>query len=194
MGVDFVSIRKGKGRIHLAVAVAPGQPVDCLCDKAFGPGEVAVVEQAPDCQACLRRSADPGRVSSALFAGGRGSALLEMSLQQARERHSSAQEAPSKPTRRMPAQPHLTIVPSERPEHRPRPAPEQPPPTPAESLAKPAAPEATALSRGLYRTPGGVVIRVGVHVERARLERRRGDRVRIVAGDVDIDVPPTNGS
>lgn len=189
--IELVSIRKGRGRIHLAVTAAPGHPVETLCAKIFPPDAVAVVVEAADCHACRRRQSDPGRVSSALFEGGRGSALLEMSLLQARERRKESSE-PATASEPRPARrpPHLTIVPSERPEPRPRPAPESAPATPAESLAKPAAPEATALARGLYRTPGGVVIRIGVHSAQPRLERRPGNRVRIVAGDVDIDVPP----
>ena len=187
-GADFVSIRKGKGRVHLAVGVSPGLPVETLCDKEFAPDDVQTVDLEADCQACLRRQADPGRVSSAFFQGGRGGALLELSLQQARERRRDGEPVrePSPSPRR--AAPHLTIVPSERAEPVARKAaPETPPPPKPTSVPEP---DATDLAPGVYRTPAGTVIRVGPRTEKPRLERRRGDLVRMLGGDVIVDVPP----
>lgn len=88
-----------------------------LCDRHFEPGEIQSVEMEADCQACLRRLADPGRVSSALFEGGRGGALLELSLQQAREHRPNLAE-PSKPRPGRTSSDRLRTSPSSRPSAR----------------------------------------------------------------------------
>ncbi len=197
MSADFVTVRKGKGRIHLAVRLAPGEPVETLCAKHFGPGVMEAIDRAADCQACLRRLADPGRVSNAYFEGGRGSALLELSLKQARERGPVASEGRQPPTQ--PSEPgsgtvprgapRLTIVPSGRPERQRRGDPAEARSAPAQRV-QPAEPAPKTLPPGVYRTPAGVVVRVGGPIERPRLERRQGARVRMIAGDVELDVPP----
>jgi len=196
VGADFVTVRKGRGRVHLAVGLAPGETVETLCDKRFEAGAVEASDLDVDCQSCLRRQNDPGRVSSAFFEGGRGSALLELSLQQARERRTAVpspiEAEPNPPAPRR--VPHLTVVPSQRSEQTERRAAAAPPGTaPAArpvSDPRPAEPEPAGLPPGFYRTPAGVLLRVGGHAERPRLERRSGNRVRIVAGDVEVDVPP----
>jgi len=85
-GLDLDRVRKGKGRIHLTAPGAGSSEVRTLCGQTFPPGAYQVVEDEADCSICQRRRKDPAIVSSAYFTGDAGSRLLELSLEQARER------------------------------------------------------------------------------------------------------------
>ena len=196
--------RKSGGRIHLTPRVPKAGPVDTLCGQTLGDGSYAAVEAAADCANCLRRSKDDARISGAFFAQDEGSELLRLSLEQARERRSTA--PPPRPT----------LVPS-RPGTRP-PASPGAPSKPFEPVVWPAAKAPVELvpdelgelvtrgfkqsGEGVWKSPAGVIVRMKKHgkdwrfaelvfegeVIAIRVERG----VRIKAGDVEV-APAADG-
>lgn len=166
-----------------------------LCGKELAGS--AITDEDADCQACLRRRADPARLSSAFFNQDEGSRLLELSLQAAQ--------------RRRQGRPDLRVVTSREPEapaRRERPSPaasrasaraasDAPAPT-----ATPAPPERRGelhlegmrrFSDDVYLSPAGVIVRLRgdrivevVSESRAQLVRTpAGFRLR--AGDLSIE-------
>lgn len=149
-----------------------------LCDRTLAEGTYRATEAEADCQICLRRRNEPGRVSSAFFRSDMGSELLERSLQEMKPRRSGPREQSAAAT--------------------PAPAPPTPPP-PAAREQRPPIPElrsGTPLRRtfeGVYVSPEGVVVRVAggvtTHVTfNGPVEvRRRGDRLTVRLGDVVLE-------
>lgn len=86
IGLDLDRVRKGKGRIHLTAPGAGSGEARTLCGQTLAAGAYEVVEAEADCSICIRRRRDPAIVSSAYFTGDAGSRLLELSLEQARQR------------------------------------------------------------------------------------------------------------
>ncbi|MDQ6691881.1 MAG: hypothetical protein M3Z13_03845 [Candidatus Dormibacteraeota bacterium] len=188
--VELVSVRKGKGAIHLAVRVEAEREVETLCERQFGVGESAATELGPTCVACIRRSNDPGRISNALFGQDMGATLLELSLagghKLPEDRRADERAATAEP-------PRLTVVRSG-----------QQPDTPREA-ERAHSPGGLDLSRfaevgrDLYRSPGGVTLRLvrrrsgewdvaDIDCDGAtRIEHLGDGRVRIRAGDIRIE-------
>ncbi len=114
--------RRSGGRVHLVVD--PAGDTQALCGVALKGGDYEMTERTVDCRNCLRRKDDPTRLSSAFFASDMGGRLLELSLEQARQRPrrraGDAAEADS-PT---PARPRLRIQPDPDPGPEPEPEPE----------------------------------------------------------------------
>lgn len=197
--VELVNVRKGKGVVHLTVRAESGRPVQTLCDRSFAPGEIAVTDTEATCQTCIRRSENPARISNALFGQDMGAKLLELSLAGAPKRPSDRRAdelaAAAEP-------PRLTVVksgpppeeaaPSEEPGQRPAPA--------GLDLSK-----FTEVGRDLYRSPGGVTLRLvqrrGRQWEIAdidcdgatRIEQLDDGRIRIRVGDLRIEYSGATG-
>ena len=192
-GLELDRVRKGKGRIHLTAPGAGSGEVRTLCGQNFAPGAYEVVEAEADCSICQRRRKDPAIVSSAYFTGDAGSRLLELSLEQARERREMRAAEPP-PPRKSGSGAAASAAPP-------------PPPKPATPAAPsaPAAPEVpprlgeleTAglkkFSDNVYLAPGGAIIRLDgdrvvevVFEGKVQAERTRfGLRVRF--GDLVAD-------
>lgn len=166
-GVRFESVRKGKGKTHLAVPGRVDAPVETLCGKEFAAGGYEVVEQAADCQPCLRRRDDPAVVSSAFFAHGAGTELLELSLAEARKRSAE--------------RPATAAKPSQRPAAPPKPAAPPPPPERVETEAG-----------VVLETPRGR-LEAARFEGNARLRRVAADRFRLTLGDAEIDLAAEAG-
>jgi hypothetical protein len=172
--------RKSGGRIHLTPRIPRSGAVTTLCGQTLGEGTYAPSDSVADCANCIRRSRDQSRISSAFFEQEEGSELLRLSLEQARQR--KPERKPGAPgakeeTRR----PVLRVMPS-------------PPPVP-ESVGelvtdgfKPAAP-------GVWRSPGGVVVRMSgpnrdrfaeLVFEGSVVATRDSAGLRLRAGDVEV--------
>jgi hypothetical protein len=172
--LTFEHVRKGKGRIHIAVPTPADAPVETLCGKTFAAGDYAVTEDEADCVACRRRREDPGAVSSAFFAHGGGSQLLELALQEAARRE--------KPSRG-----------SEKPPPAPRPRKPEPPPPP-EEVGELTTAGFTPAEGGVWRSPDGVIVRLSgekfaelIAGGQVRVVRK-GRRVTLEAGDVRLEL------
>jgi hypothetical protein len=195
IGLDLDRVRKGKGRIHLTAPGAGSGEARTLCGQTLAAGAYQVVEAEADCSICIRRRRDPAIVSSAYFTGDAGSRLLELSLEQARQRRDERDTARAAAP---PATPASTAASA------PTPA----PPTKAAPAAKPEAPAAAELparigeletagfkkfSDHVYVAPGGAIVRMDgervvevVFEGKVQVERTRfGLRVR--CGDVVAD-------
>jgi hypothetical protein len=187
-GLELDRVRKGKGRIHLTAPGAGSGEVRTLCGQAFPLGAYEVVEAEADCSICQRRRTDPAIVSSAYFTGDAGSRLLELSLEQARQRREERAAAP--PPRRR-AGPGVADAP-------PPPATPAAPATPPD----PAVPDRLGeletaglkkFSDNVYLAPGGAIVRLDgdrvvevVFEGKVQAERTRfGLRVRF--GDLVAD-------
>lgn len=177
-GVRLASVRrKTGGRIHLTPRVPRTGPVSTLCGQTLTPGTFAAVDADPDCANCIRRSRDASRISSAFFEQEEGSELLRLSLEQARLRRPAPQATPA-----------LKVLKAKAP-----PAP--PPPVVPERIGELVTSGFKAAGNGVWRSPGGVVVRMGKqakplfaelvfegHVMATRDER--GFTLR--AGDVEV--------
>jgi hypothetical protein len=176
-GIRLESIRrKSGGRIHLTPRVPKSGSATTLCGQILAAGSYAGVESDADCANCTRRSRDASRISSAFFEQEEGSELLRLSLEQARFR-------------------------------KPAPRPTSPPARPVSrpSVVQPAAvPEVAgelrtagfrAAGNGVWRSPGGVVVRMAgkgweqfaeLVYEGPIVATRVEDGVRLRAGDVEV--------
>jgi hypothetical protein len=176
-GIRLESVRrKSGGRIHLTPRVPKSGPVTTLCGQALATGSYAAVETAADCVNCIRRSSDASRISSAFFEQEEGSELLRLSLEQARFRKPAPRQTatPAKPTSRP------VVVPS---------------PAIPERVGELVTSGFKAGGNGVWRSPGGVVVRMGgkgrEHFEELVFEgsivaTRLEDGMRLRAGDVEV--------
>jgi hypothetical protein len=176
-GIRLESVRrKSGGRTHLTPRVPKGGPVTTLCGQTLGAGTYAAVEAAADCANCIRRSRDASRISSAFFEQEEGSELLRLSLEQARFRKPAPRpdSPPSKPVSRP------TVVPS---------------PVVPERIGELVTSGFKAAGEGVWRSPGGVVVRMSgkgrdrfseLVFEGSTLARRLDDGMRLRAGDVEV--------
>ena len=176
-GIRLESVRRQSGgRIHLTPRVPRSGPVTTLCGQTLVAGTFGGVDTAADCSNCIRRSADTSRISSAFFEQDQGSELLRLSLEQARFRKPASKQPPT------PAKPVG------------RPA---PPPTPAipERVGELVTRGFKAAGDGVWRSPGGVVIRMGgqgresfaeLAFEGTIVASRLEDGIRLRAGDVEV--------
>jgi hypothetical protein len=172
--------RKSGGRIHLTPRIPRSGPVTTLCGQTLGDGTYAASDSVADCANCIRRSRDQSRISSAFFEQEEGSELLRLSLEQAQQRRPERKQAgPAGKEER--SRPVLRVVPS--------------PPAVPESVGelvtdgfKPAAP-------GVWRSPGGVVVRMSgpnrdrfaeLVFEGSVVATRDGTGLRLRAGDVEV--------
>jgi hypothetical protein len=176
-GVRLESVRrKSGGRIHLTPRVPKTGPVTTLCGQTLAVGTYTGVDTAADCANCIRRSRDASRISSAFFEQEEGSELLRLSLEQARFRKPAPRQTPTpaKPTNR-PA-----VV---------------PPPATPDRIGELVTGGFKAGGNGVWRSPGGVVVRMGGK-GRERFEElvfegpivatRLEDGMRLRAGDVEV--------
>ena len=146
--------RKSGGRIHLTPRVPRSGPVTTLCNQTLGDGSYTAVDSEPDCANCIRRSKDQARISGAFFAQEEGSELLRLSLEQARSRK------PNLRVIRSPA--HDRDKPVEWP------APKAPEETTPDELGELITRGFKPSGEGVWRSPGGVIVRM-------RKETRRKD-------------------
>lgn len=173
--------RKSGGRIHLTPRVPRSGPVTTLCGQTLGDGAFAGVEDPADCSNCIRRSQDQGRISGAFFAQDEGSELLRLSLEQARERKPASEEPPR------PATEPRVVWPAAKP----------PPEIIPDQLGELVTRGFKPSGEGVWRSPGGVIVRMRKHGKEWRFEElvfdgsivatRDGDGVRIKAGDVEVN-------
>jgi len=181
-GLELDRVRKGKGRIHLTAPGAGAGEVRTLCGQTFPAGAYEVVAAEADCSICQRRRQDPAIVSSAYFTGDAGSRLLELSLEQARERRESRES--ERPARRRTA-PAAAAPP-------PKPDPPAAPPVP-DRLGELETAGLKKFSDNVYLAPGGAIVRLNgdrvvevVFEGKVQAERTRfGLRVRF--GDLVAD-------
>jgi hypothetical protein len=131
------------------------------------------VESKADCVSCLRRSKDASRISSAFFEQDEGSELLRLSLEQARFRKPATNARPA-------------LVPKS--------APPAPPPLP-ERIGELVTAGFRAAGNGVWRSPGGVVVRMGgegrkrfeeLTFEGSILAKRADSGISLRAGDVEV--------
>lgn len=173
--LNFEHVRRGKGRIHLAVPTPIDAAVETLCGKTFDPGGYEVTEAGADCSACLRRQKDPGAVSSAFFAHGGGSQLLELALAEAARRE-------KRPT------PSAASKPEPKPPRGRAPAPVP------EIVGELKTARLTPAEGGVWRSPDGAIIRMSgerlaelLADGKLRLTRK-GSRLTVEAGDVRLEI------
>ena len=185
MGVQQVKLesvrRKTGGRVHLTPRVPRSGPVTTLCGQTLAAGTFAGVATEADCTNCSRRSKDESRISGAFFAQDEGSELLKLSLEQARLRKPASH--PSTP----PAAPNKPVAWPE-----PKPPPEVIPDELGELVTRGFRPS----GEGVWRSPGGVVVKMKKHGKTWRFEElvfegsiiatRVADGIRIKAGDVEV--------
>jgi hypothetical protein len=185
MGVQQVRLesvrRKTGGRIHLTPRVPRSGTVTTLCGQALAAGTFSAVETGADCSNCIRRSQDQGRISGAFFAQDEGSELLKLSLEQAKFRKpqradSPRPEAPDKPV----------VWPTAKP----------PPEAIPDRLGELVTRGFRPAGEGVWRSPGGVVVRMRKHGKEWRFEElvfegsviatRVDEGIRLKAGDVEV--------
>jgi hypothetical protein len=178
-GIRLESVRrKSGGRIHLTPRVPKTGPVTTLCGQNLAAGTYAGVQADADCTNCIRRSRDAGRISSAFFEQEEGSELLRLSLEQARFRKPSPRQA----------EPAAKEKPVSRPKVVPMPA------TP-ERIGDLVTIGFKPAGNGVWRSPGGVVVRMGgkdrgrfaeLVFDGAIVATRLDDGMRLRAGDVEV--------
>lgn len=172
--------RKSGGRIHLTPRIPRSGPVTTLCGQTLGDGTYAASDAVADCANCIRRSRDQSRISSAFFEQEEGSELLRLSLEQAQQRKPERKQgAPAGKEGR--SRPVLRVVPS--------------PPAMPESVGELVTDGFKPAGQGVWRSPGGVVVRMsGPNRERfaelvfegAVVANRDGTGLRLRAGDVEV--------
>lgn len=179
--------RKSGGRIHLTPRVPSSGPVTTLCGQVLGDGTFAAVDTPADCTNCQRRSKDQARISGAFFEQEEGSELLRLSLEQAQARG---------------RKPNLTVVPgnpgAKQGPDKPVvwPAPTPPPAVVPDRVGELATAGFKRSSEGVWRSPGGVIVRLKREGKDWRFSElvyegevlvTRGDRgMKIRAGDVEV--------
>jgi hypothetical protein len=179
-GIRLESVRrKSGGRIHLTPRVPRSGSVTTLCGQTLAAGSYAAAETDADCANCIRRSRDASRISSAFFEQDEGSELLRLSLEQARFR---------KPAPRPSAEPDKASKPINRPTVQRAPA------TP-ERIGDLVTSGFKAAGNGVWRSPGGVVVRMGgkgrerfdeLVFEGAIVATRLEKGMLLRAGDVEV--------
>jgi hypothetical protein len=179
-GIRLESVRrKSGGRIHLTPRVPTKGPATTLCGQTLAAGTYAGIEDDADCANCIRRSRDASRISSAFFEQEEGSELLRLSLEQARFRKPAPRPAAGseKPTK---------------PVNRPK---VEPPPPPPDRIGELTTSGFKAVGNGVWRSPGGVVVRMGgkgrdrfdeLVFEGPVVATRLDDGMRLRAGDVEV--------
>jgi hypothetical protein len=185
MGVQQLKIesvrRKTGGRIHLTPRVPRSGPVTTLCGQTLAAGTFSAVDTEADCSNCIRRSQDQGRISGAFFAQEEGSELLRLSLEQAKFRKPSRGESPR------PGTPEKPVVwPTAKP----------PPEAIPDRLGELVTRGFRPAGEGVWRSPGGVVVRMRKHGKEWRFEElvfegsviatQVDDGLRVRAGDVEV--------
>jgi len=172
--------RKSGGRIHLTPRIPRSGPVTTLCGQTLGDGTYAASDAVADCANCIRRSRDQSRISSAFFEQEEGSELLRLSLEQARQR--KPERKPGAPADKQDSRrPVLRVMPS-------------PPPVP-ESVGELVTDGFKPAGQGVWRSPGGVVVRMSgpkrdrfaeLVFEGSIVATRDGAGLRVRAGDVEV--------
>jgi hypothetical protein len=184
MGVQQVRLesvrRKSGGRIHLTPRVPRSGPVTTLCGQTLEGGSYQAVDGNADCANCIRRSHDQARISGAFFEQEEGSELLRLSLEQAKARR-PAQSPPAHPA------PHEKVV---------WPAAKPPPEVIPEQLGELTTKGFRPSGEGVWRSPGGVIVKIKKHGKEWRFEElvfegsvlatRTHDGLKIKAGDVEV--------
>jgi hypothetical protein len=168
--------RKTGGRVHLTPRVPRSGPVTTLCGKTLPPGAYVSVDTDADCANCVRRSTDPSRISSAFFEQDEGSELLRLSLEQARFRKPAPKTRPEVVQGRL--------------------APRSAAPSPVpERIGELVTAGFKAAGNGVWRSPAGVVVRMGdegrrrfaeLIFEGATIATRVDLGIRLRAGDVEV--------
>jgi hypothetical protein len=175
--------RKTGGRIHLTPRVPRSGPVTTLCGQTLAAGTFAAVDTEADCTNCIRRSKDQGRISGAFFAQDEGSELLRLSLEQAKFRNPTRGDAPKRP-----GAPDKPVVwPTAKP----------PPEVIPERLGELVTRGFRPSGEGVWRSPGGVIVKMRKRGKEWRFEElvfegsviatRVDDDVRLKAGDVEVN-------
>jgi hypothetical protein len=171
--------RKSGGRIHLTPRIPRSGPVTTLCGQTLADGTYAASDTVADCVNCIRRSHDQSRISSAFFEQDEGSELLRLSLEQARQRRPERKSGT--PVSGEQKRPVLRVVPS-------------PPPAP-ESVGELVTDGFKLAAPGVWRSPGGVVVRmVGpkrdhfaeLVFDGSVVATRDSSALRLRAGDVEV--------
>ena len=171
--------RKSGGRIHLTPRIPRTGPVTTLCGQTLGEGTYAATDSVADCNNCIRRSRDQSRISSAFFEQEEGSELLRLSLEQARQRRPDRK--PGTPAGKEERRPVLRVMPS-------------PPPVP-ESVGELVTDGFKSAGQGVWRSPGGVVVRMSgpkrdrfaeLVFEGSIVATRESAGLRLRAGDVEV--------
>jgi hypothetical protein len=187
MGVQQLKLesvrRKTGGRIHLTPRVPKSGPVTTLCGQTLAPGSFAAVDTEADCTNCIRRSQDQGRISGAFFAQDEGSELLRLSLEQAKFRKPQRAGEPPRP-----GAPEKPVVwPTAKP----------PPEVIPDRLGELVTRGFRPAGEGVWRSPGGVVVKLRKRGKEWRFEElvfegsviatRVEDGIRVRAGDVEVN-------
>ena len=172
--------RKSGGRIHLTPRIPRSGPVTTLCGQTLADGTYAASESVADCANCIRRSRDQSRISSAFFEQEEGSELLRLSLEQAQQR--KPQREPGTPAgKEERSRPVFRVVPS--------------PPAVPESVGELVTDGFKSAGQGVWRSPGGVVVRMSgpnrdrfaeLVFEGSVVATRDGTGLRLRAGDVEV--------
>ena len=180
-GIRLESVRrKTGGRVHLTPRVPRSGAVLALCGQTLAAGAYVRADVEADCANCIRRSADPSRISSAFFAQDEGSELLRLSLEQARLRKPASKE-------------HRNPAPRPRPIVRVLPD----PPAVPERIGELATPGFKAAGLGVWRSPAGVVVRMSgegrarfaeLVFEGRTVATRDGTGMTVRAGDVEVNL------
>jgi hypothetical protein len=188
MGVQQVRLesvrRKSGGRIHLTPRVPRSGPVTTLCGQTLEPGSYQAVDGKADCANCVRRSHDHARISGAFFEQEEGSELLRLSLEQAKARRPAAREATREPAH--PAAHEKVVWPAAKP----------PPEVIPEQLGELTTKGFRPSGEGVWRSPGGVIVKINKHGKEWRFEElvfegsvlatRTHNGLKIKAGDVEV--------
>jgi hypothetical protein len=173
--------RKSGGRIHLTPRIPRSGPVTTLCGQTLGDGAYAATEAVADCANCIRRSRDQSRVSSAFFESEEGSELLRLSLEQARGRQPHTRPSAPAGSAAEEKRPVLRVVP------RPVPMPE--------SVGELVTDGFRLAGAGVWRSPGGVIVRMSgpkrdrfaeLVFEGSVVATRGESGLRLRAGDVEV--------
>jgi hypothetical protein len=171
--------RKSGGRIHLTPRIPRSGPVTTLCGQTLGEGTYAGTEDVADCANCIRRSRDQSRISSAFFEQEEGSELLRLSLEQARQRR--PERKPGAPAAKEERRPMLRVMP--------------PPPPVPEAVGELVTDGFKPAGQGVWRSPGGVVVRMSgpkrdrfaeLVFEGSVVATRDSAGLRLRAGDVEV--------
>jgi hypothetical protein len=177
--------------VHLTPRVPRNGPVTTLCGQTLPEGSYAAFSGEADCANCIRRSRDSSRISGAFFAQEEGSELLRLSLEQARLRKPAVKAPTVTPSTKTPTVPPAASRPVVWPSAKP-PADEIPDRI-GELVTRGFKP---AGGEGVWRSPGGVVVRMKrkgrdwrfeeVVFEGSVVATRTADGLRIRAGDVEV--------